>query len=161
MNTLKSAFVTLGVVALGWIGVLLVIQLEQVVGVSRFTSPIVLALGIFILITGVFVRGWAAYMFYKRKLMVVALKPQASLVIQGPFQFSRNPLILGIVTIVLGLALIFGSWGGIILSLLVFLFWDIWIRKIEEKELERVFGEEYRRYKKTVPRWVGFQSKHS
>lgn len=157
MNTLKSLFVTLGVVILGWIGITLIIQLEAIMDVPRFTSPLAMWVGIIFLIGGIFLRGWAAYLFYQQKLKVVVLKPQSSLVTSGPFRFSRNPLILGIIAIVLGIALIFESWGGVVLSLLVFLFWDMWIRKVEEKELERVFGEEYRQYKKVVPRWIGLR----
>lgn len=146
---------------MGWLGISLIIQLERIVDVPRFTSPLTTAIGIALLIGGIVLRGWSAYEFYRQKLKVVALKPQSSLITSGPFRLSRNPLILGIVAIMLGLALIFGSWGGIVLSLLVFLFWDFWIRRIEEKELERVFGEEYRQYQKVVPRWVGLRQASS
>ena len=65
----------------------------------------------------------------------------------------RIPMILGGLLVLLGEAIIFGSslfflWCGFF-GLLN----HIWFIKREEPNLERRFGDEYRQYKRNVPRW--------
>jgi len=80
--------------------------------------------------------------------------PTKRLVIKGPYRYVRNPMILGVMTVLLGEALGLWSkniliWTGafILINTVYFLFY-------EEPNLEKRFGEEYRIYKKHVPRWL-------
>ncbi len=80
-------------------------------------------------------------------------EPTNSLVFTGPFSFSRNPIYLGMVSLLLGV----GIWAnslwfiGLAALAVVLLSWGVISR--EERYLERIFGEEYLTYKRQVRRW--------
>ncbi|GIK36297.1 MAG: RemK protein [Chloroflexota bacterium] len=76
------------------------------------------------------------------------------LVVQGIYQYVRNPMISGVFCILLGEALTFGStilltWSIIFLTINL-----IYIPLFEEPGLERRFGADYGLYKQNVPRWI-------
>lgn len=80
--------------------------------------------------------------------------PTPSLVTHGLYSFSRNPAYVGLTGIQLALALLLDNvWILVLLvpTLLVMHTGVIWR---EESYLERKFGDEYRRYKNTVRRWL-------
>jgi protein-S-isoprenylcysteine O-methyltransferase Ste14 len=82
------------------------------------------------------------------------LQPATSLVITGPFRFSRNPLYLSLTLLFAGLSLVANTlWGFIVLVLvLVVLHFGVILR--EERYLEAKFGESYRQYRSQVRRWL-------
>jgi len=80
--------------------------------------------------------------------------PPRRLVVQGVYRYVRNPMISGVIFILAGEAMLFGS-----ASLLVWflVFWGInalIMPLIEEPALEERFGSDYRAYKRNVPRWI-------
>ena len=81
------------------------------------------------------------------------LQPATSLVITGPFRFSRNPLYLSLTILFAGLSLVVNTlWGFIALvPVLVVLHFGVILR--EERYLEAKFGESYRQYRSQVRRW--------
>ena len=79
--------------------------------------------------------------------------PTQNLVAAGPYRFVRNPMISAVALLLIGQALFFGSrfvgiWAGLVL-----LINHIYFIVSEEPGLEQRFGENYRRYKASVPRW--------
>jgi protein-S-isoprenylcysteine O-methyltransferase Ste14 len=73
------------------------------------------------------------------------------LLIDGPFKHSRNPMGFGAICMYLGMAIIVGSLSSIIVVLFFLFLLVLWIKKVEEKELEIRFGQDYKGYKKTTP----------
>ncbi|MBL7959660.1 isoprenylcysteine carboxylmethyltransferase family protein [bacterium] len=73
--------------------------------------------------------------------------PTQSLIIAGPYRFCRNPMILGVFTAYVGLAIWASSPSGIIMCLIFILVASAYIKLIEEKELEVRFGSTYTDYK--------------
>lgn len=128
-------------------------RLEQVIGIKIFQSLVSTVSGITFLFVGFVLRFWSALLFYQNKIKVICLKPQKTLITSGPYRISRNPLYLGIVCMATGSGLLFGSPMMLLLSAIIFVICDLWIRR-EEKDLERDFGEEYLRYQSNVPRWL-------
>ena len=107
-----------------------------------------------LLAVGLLLRIWATFHFYQRRMKVVSLVPQKSLITSGPYRFSRNPLYLGgNVFIFLGAVLFLGSPSGIFLTAINILVVDRMIRR-EEKQLEREFGLEWVSYRDRVRRWL-------
>jgi protein-S-isoprenylcysteine O-methyltransferase Ste14 len=80
--------------------------------------------------------------------------PPKKLVIQGPYNYVRNPMMIGVWLVLSGEALIFGSvplgmWFLVFLGLCLILI-PVW----EEPDLEKRFGDSYREYKQKIPRWM-------
>ena len=80
--------------------------------------------------------------------------PPRRLVVLGPYRHVRNPMITSVLAMLAGESLLSGSWP--LASWMVVFFVLSWIAfvNVEEPGLERRFGEDYRRYKANVPRWV-------
>jgi protein-S-isoprenylcysteine O-methyltransferase Ste14 len=75
-------------------------------------------------------------------------------VVRGLFRYVRNPMSLGAVTMMAGLALFCRSPAILFFSPLLFLLIHIFIVLVEEPGLEKRFGESYRKYKLAVNRWL-------
>lgn len=81
-------------------------------------------------------------------------KQQEKLITRGAFRYSRNPIYVGIIFIFLGFSLAFKSWLVLLrLPLFVYLYRSA-LR--EEKLLENKFGNEFREYRSTTPRFLLF-----
>jgi protein-S-isoprenylcysteine O-methyltransferase Ste14 len=78
-----------------------------------------------------------------------------SLLVRGPYRFTRNPMFLSELAIWLGWTLFYGSVAVFVGCVLFWLFVLFQAVPWEERELEARFGESYRRYKNSVPRWLG------
>jgi len=78
--------------------------------------------------------------------------PPARLVVRGPYRFVRNPMISGILFVIVAEALFFRSASIAIWAAAFFVINAIYIPLVEELGLERRFGDEYRAYKRAVPR---------
>ncbi len=81
-------------------------------------------------------------------------EPPQKLVIRGPYRYVRNPMITGVILVLLGESLLFNSWL-VFLWTSVFLIGNmIYFPYVEEKGLVARFGNPYREYRDQVPRWV-------
>jgi protein-S-isoprenylcysteine O-methyltransferase Ste14 len=76
------------------------------------------------------------------------------LVTDGPFGFSRNPIYLGGVAVLLGVATLLGSLVSFCFPVLLFILLNLIYIPSEEKEMEEKFGIDYVEYKQSVRRWV-------
>ena len=72
----------------------------------------------------------------------------------GPFRFVRNPMSLGGVVLMTGIALWHRSALGLGLAVGLFLVMHLAVLYWEEPGLEKRFGDSYRTYRRNVPRWV-------
>jgi protein-S-isoprenylcysteine O-methyltransferase Ste14 len=76
------------------------------------------------------------------------------LVVEGPYRHVRNPMISGVLAILLGEAAVAAS-GSLLLWFAIFLtLQEIAIRFWEEPHLAQRYGSEYLDYRQNVPRWV-------
>lgn len=80
--------------------------------------------------------------------------PTQKLVVRGVYRYVRNPMITGVMSVLLGEAAFFGSpallgWF-VAFAMVNMIFIPLW----EEPGLERRFGADYREYKRHVPRWI-------
>lgn len=78
--------------------------------------------------------------------------PTQKLVVSGPYAYCRNPMILGAAVLYIGLGILVNSLSWIVIFILALLVPVlIYIKLIEEKELEARFGGQYLTYKKNTP----------
>ena len=80
--------------------------------------------------------------------------PPKKLVIKGPYQYVRNPMITGAVLILAAESLLLGSWLIALWTALFLLMNLLYLPLVEEKDLEKRFSDSYRQYKAHVPRWI-------
>jgi len=98
----------------------------------------------------------AVLLFRKQNTTVNPIKigNASSLVTSGVFKFSRNPMYLGMVMILFGLALMFNLVGGIFFVLLFMIYITKFQIRPEEEVMERLFGEDFIKYKHKVRMWL-------
>ncbi len=77
----------------------------------------------------------------------------SALVLNGPFQFTSNPVNLSVIMMTLGLAMFLGSLILFTFPPILFILFHRFLIQWEEKKLEETFGEEYLDNKKNVRRW--------
>ena len=73
------------------------------------------------------------------------------LIVQAPYSYSRNPLAFGLITLYFGISICIGSVSSLIMVVVFSTIILSYIKFIEEKELERRFGDAYVKYKQTTP----------
>lgn len=79
--------------------------------------------------------------------------PTEHLVVSGLYCYVRNPMYVGVMTVILGETLLFRSKGMLVHAAVVWLLIDQFIRHYEEPTLRRKYGEEYTQYCARVHRW--------
>jgi len=116
---------------------------------SNYVSLIFLIFGFIILIT-------AVKSFKKHQTTINPLNPdQAStLVNSGIFSFTRNPMYLGMLFILLSISFNFNILGGIIICFLFKIYITIFQIMPEEEAMEKIFGKDFVEYKNKVRRWI-------
>jgi len=80
--------------------------------------------------------------------------PTKALVISGLYKFSRNPMYIGVMLMLIGESLSAGSNSLWIYSLCAFIGFNIFIVIHEEPRLRNYFGDPYLEYCKKVRRWL-------
>jgi protein-S-isoprenylcysteine O-methyltransferase Ste14 len=80
--------------------------------------------------------------------------PTKKLVINGWYRYTRNPMYVGVMMILLGEVIFFRSTQLLFYTLFVMAAFTVFIIVIEEPRLKRDFGEEYLAYSKRVRRWI-------
>jgi protein-S-isoprenylcysteine O-methyltransferase Ste14 len=111
-------------------------------------------IGIALIVGGIAMSANAAGKFRKAGTPVVPFERSTALVTTGLYRFTRNPMYLGLVTVLIGVAIVCGTVGPLI-PIPMFV-WIITQRFIvgEERFLQEIFGERYLAYKKSVRKWL-------
>jgi protein-S-isoprenylcysteine O-methyltransferase Ste14 len=111
--------------------------------------------GVLLFSVGLLLAGWCMLLFFNvGRGTIMPWDATRKLVAVGPYQSMRNPMILGVLTMLVGEALFFGSAAIGILAAAFFAINHVYFIFSEEPGLEKRFGESYREYKKRVPRWI-------
>ncbi len=90
----------------------------------------------------------------KGKGTLSPLDPTTKLVISGMYKYSRNPMYVGAMIMLIGESIIFQSTALWIYAIIVFVAFNLFIWLHEEPRLSRDFGDEYREYRHKVRRWI-------
>jgi len=116
-------------------------------GAPRWVSGLCLGAGFALVL-------WSAYFFWKNKTAIEPHHTPTTLIVEGPYRISRNPIYLGMFLGVFGVAL----WSGAVSALLVACIFPIIIRarfiRAEEEALKTQFGEAAEIYLASTSRWI-------
>jgi protein-S-isoprenylcysteine O-methyltransferase Ste14 len=116
------------------------------------------AVGGLLIAAGVAMLIWTVVLFHREGKGTLGLGnvmgEPVRLVVRGPYRHVRNPMISGVLAILLGEAAVTAS-GWLLLWFAVFLtFQLIAIRFWEEPHLAQRYGSDYLNYRQNVPRWI-------
>jgi protein-S-isoprenylcysteine O-methyltransferase Ste14 len=104
---------------------------------------------------GLALMGWTIALFARRgKGTLAPWDAPTRLVVEGPYRHVRNPMMVGVLLVLLGEAMAFRApllWAWLGLGTVVAPFL---IAVAEERRLLRQFGAEYERYRRAVPAWI-------
>ena len=124
--------------------------------IDLINIPLQLEISILILSAGILIFVNPVLQFIKSKTTVnpIQFEEVNKLVTSGIFKYSRNPMYLGMLMIVLSTSIFYLN----IYSILTPLLFMLWINKFqikrEEEFLIEKFGDEYLSYKKKTRRWI-------
>jgi len=111
-------------------------------------------LGVLVMAGGLWIANQARKRFKQADTSFQLEGESHTLVTEGPFRYSRNPIYLGMLLWLLGLAILLGSLSAFILPGLVFLLMNFVMIPFEERRMRDVGGEDYEAYKTRVRRWL-------
>jgi len=115
----------------------------------RSVNPI---LALVLMVAGWLFANWTVKVqFSFGKGTPIPLMATQNLVVKRPYTYCRNPMTLGTTAFYLGIAIWTGSLSALCLSLIYPVVILIYIKLIEEKELEERFSPEYTEYKQRTP----------
>jgi protein-S-isoprenylcysteine O-methyltransferase Ste14 len=99
-------------------------------------------------------NGWSLWLFARHETGLLPGQPTRAMIEEGPYRLSRNPLYVGLLALYLGVALLAGTfWGLVLFPVAVLLVrWGAIVP--EERFLRRRFGAPYDEYTRRVRRWL-------
>jgi protein-S-isoprenylcysteine O-methyltransferase Ste14 len=110
--------------------------------------------GIFVGFCGLALAASGVFSFKKAGTAIKPFEPSTVLVTNGLYRFTRNPMYLGLVILLIGVASYLGSLTPYVVIPVFFLTMQQCFIKHEEAFLENIFGQEYLDYKDKVRRWL-------
>jgi protein-S-isoprenylcysteine O-methyltransferase Ste14 len=116
--------------------------------------PMLQMVGFLLVILGFFL-GIAALITFRRAGTTANPRGRVThLVTRGIYGFTRNPIYLGFLFIVIGISLDSGTYWGILLAPILVILFNRLVIQPEEEYLAQKFGEQFMIYKEKVRRWI-------
>ena len=111
-------------------------------------------LGLILILSGISLVFVSFRFMRKMKTTFIPDGTPEVLISSGPFKFSRNPIYLGMLTILVGVAFLMSSLSAIIIAFVFGIIINFtWIAH-EEKKLQELFSEDWENYSSKVRRWI-------
>ena len=105
-------------------------------------------------VLGCWITIWADQIFKQRGTTVKPHLDPSVLITDGPFRISRHPMYLGMTLILIGPAVFLGSLTVFAAPVAFALIAQFKFIPLEERALDRVFGEQYEAYRQRVRAWL-------
>lgn len=118
-------------------------------------SGVSLISGLLMFALGGLIYGWCVWDFatFGRGTPAPIDAPK-KLVVRGLYRFSRNPMYVGVLTVLLGWVILHPQLDLIVYALVVALSFNLFVIFYEEPHLHELFGESYTEYRGRVRRWL-------
>jgi len=128
--------------------------LARLIPLPFIAASIVKYIGFALVVIGFLLGLGAALTFRRERTTLDPYHPVSSIVTSGIYSFSRNPIYLGFLLMVIGIPLVGGTYWGIILAPIFILLCNRLVIEHEEAYLGKKFGTTYTDYKSRVRRWL-------
>ena len=112
-------------------------------------------LGMWLILNGLGLAGWCVHLLTTEgRGTPVPIDPPKQFVATGPYRFVRHPMVLGLFLMLAGESALYQSRAAFLYVLLVIGVMHLFVRFVEEPDLQRRFGSSYTAYRRQVPRWI-------
>lgn len=112
-------------------------------------------IGIGLIVFGLVFSSYSSALFAKEKTeLLPTSETNRVLVTYGPYNWTRNPMYVGLIAQLLGAAVWVGTLPLYVAVVVYFCIFNFVIIPFEEGKLSRIFGERYASYRGKVRRWV-------
>jgi protein-S-isoprenylcysteine O-methyltransferase Ste14 len=133
---------------------LLMVILHLVLPLVRIVPPLWNLIGILPIAIGVAINLLADRAFHRAATTVKPYQESSALITDGVFGLTRNPMYVGFVLILLGVAVLLRSLSPYVVVLAFALLMDRMYIVVEERMLVERFGQEWEAYRGRVRRWI-------
>jgi protein-S-isoprenylcysteine O-methyltransferase Ste14 len=113
-----------------------------------------IVLGVLLIVAGLILPVHAFVQFVKAGGTPMPIAPTQRLVVCGFNRYVRNPMYLGLLVVILGEALLFGSWALLVYAAVLWVITASFVRWYEEPTLLREYDGEYEAYRRNVHAWL-------
>jgi protein-S-isoprenylcysteine O-methyltransferase Ste14 len=100
------------------------------------------------------VMMWAWWQFQQHEVAICPTDPTDYLITDGIYRYTRNPMYLGMILMLFGVAVFFGTLPFYIAAIAYVIVMDQSFCPYEEDKLAKTFGEQYAAYESKVRRWI-------
>lgn len=105
-------------------------------------------------LSGFVVMIWAWVLFKTRNNAICPTSRATVLIQSGPYQFTRNPMYLGMLLMLCGAGFLLGSVVAFLAPMMFYVTMNEVFIPFEEQAMEEIFGADYVRYREQVRRWI-------
>ena len=117
-------------------------------GLPQYFGSIIFFIGLIIMIKTILQFA------FEGKGTLSPADPTKKLVVKGLYQYSRNPMYIGVMMMLIGEAIFFEAGRFWFYVVGIGLAFNLFILLVEEPRLKRDFGDEYALYSRKVRRWL-------
>ncbi len=111
-------------------------------------------LGVLPLALGIIINIYADQIFHQADTPVCPFEVSSTLIINGPYRLTRNPMYLGFMLALFGVAVLLRSVTPYLMVIAFGLLMDRMFIRMEEQKLAARFGAEWAEYKRRTRRWL-------
>jgi len=131
------------------------VVLPRAIGTDASAPTLDSSIGFLPMVLGVAIYLWCAWDFATAGQGTPApIDAPKRLVVRGLYRFVRNPMYVGVLTVLFSESVVFRSRRILTYAIVVFLFFLLMVMLYEEPALKRKFGASYEEYLRRVPRWI-------
>jgi protein-S-isoprenylcysteine O-methyltransferase Ste14 len=135
--------------------------LAGVMAVLRWGMPVAVLIpgpwnwfGIILVVAGLVIAGRHARLFYNLGTNIYTFGEPGQMTTDALYSRSRNPMYLGLLITLFGLAVVLGRLSPFVGPLVFFTLANFWYIPWEERAMSQKFGEAYAEYRRAVRRWL-------
>ena len=103
---------------------------------------------------GIAMNIWGDAKFKEKQTTISPFGTPTTLLMEGPFRISRNPMYVGMASILFGVALCVGSLVAFACPIIFVIVMQTKFLPVEERNLGATFANEYKTYKRKVRQWI-------
>lgn len=136
------------------ISILMMLTLHFLLPLMKIIPPFWNLLGLLPIIIGVYINLWADHAFHQVQTTIKPYERPSTLIVHGCFSYTRNPMYLGFVLVLIGIAILIMTLSPWVVIPLFIVILDTLYIPHEEQMLTEEFGSLWEGYKKQVHRWI-------